>query len=433
MSLTTENEIPELPSEEKKLGGIYVGPPKIREALIFSFWDGFLFSAIIALNETFGIAAALSLKATAMAIALMNCLPILLGTLGQFFLPILSKWKKHPKYYVLHGARAQSCFLFLAGFTGWLPERYAVWLFILTFVIAGIAGNLTNGPWMVWMAGLVDDGVRGRHFAWRNRFFAWIQFCFSLGSGIIARHYNSGNAPWLLFAGIFVLGGMIRFVSFQLLKKQYAPAHTPQPFDLRRFKPHPDFMRYAIAAALFQGLAAMTGPFFNVWFLRDLQFNYLYFSMAQAGVVLGTLISLSMWGKISDTYGSRRVIQISAFMACLIPLNFLFFHQAIAIWIISLYSGAAWGGYNVASLHYIMSASDHAERNAYITFSAALTGIGVFVFSLIGGYLATHIPEIFTWRLQSLFLFSGILRLLVFACFFLKLKDFGKRHIALVH
>jgi hypothetical protein len=47
-----------------------------------------------------------------------------------------------------------------------------------------------------------------------------------------------------------------------------------------------------------------------------------------------------------------------------------------------------------------------------------MTGISVFVFSLIGGVIAPLLPKILTWQLQSLFLLSGILRIGVYFLLF---------------
>src|SRR5687768_13859867 len=69
------------------LGGTYVGPPVIREALKNSFRDGVLANGMLALQETFAIAAAVSLRASSMAIASMTSLSLLLGSLAQFLVP----------------------------------------------------------------------------------------------------------------------------------------------------------------------------------------------------------------------------------------------------------------------------------------------------------------------------------------------------------
>jgi len=55
----------------------------------------------------------------------------------------------------------------------------------------------------------------------------------------------------------------------------------------------------------------------------------------------------------------------------------------------------------------------------------ALTGISVFLFSLLGGFLAPRLPAVAGWQLQSLFLLSSLLRFAVFGILFLNLPKDG--------
>src|SRR6478735_8818719 len=85
------------------LGGVVVGSPTVRRALVLSFWDGTFATVMVALTETFGIAAAVSLKAPSMAIALLGSLPLLLGSLGQYYLPAFIDVQHARKKQVLVG------------------------------------------------------------------------------------------------------------------------------------------------------------------------------------------------------------------------------------------------------------------------------------------------------------------------------------------
>src|SRR3712207_1179146 len=83
-----------VPEKKVMLGGIEVGSPLVKKALLFSFWDGILCNGMIALNETFTIAGAVSLKASPMAIAMLSALPALLGSVAQFFVPMWADARK---------------------------------------------------------------------------------------------------------------------------------------------------------------------------------------------------------------------------------------------------------------------------------------------------------------------------------------------------
>ncbi len=103
------------------LGGIYVGPPLIRAALLNSFLDGIASNGMLALNETFSVAAAVALRASSMGIALMSSIPSLFGSVGQYLSPLLTHPSKGRKPLVLVGVAGQAFFLFLAALSGWLP------------------------------------------------------------------------------------------------------------------------------------------------------------------------------------------------------------------------------------------------------------------------------------------------------------------------
>ncbi len=411
------------------LGGIPVESPETRKSLIYSLWDGILSNGMLALAETFAIAAAVALQAPVMAIALLSCLPLFLGSMGQFFLPGLINPKRGRKFYVLLGVRLQSAFLFLTGFMGWLPEPYAVWGYLAAFVLSGMFGNSVVGLWVAWMGDLVPPNIRGRHFAWRNSFFAWSHLSVSLTAGVVARDFTSQSAPWVLFAAVFGLAALLRYLSMRCIEKQHEP--IPEGTEETRtaiwFKPSRDFLTYAGATALFQGAAAMVGPFFGVWYLRDLQFNYLTFAIAAACTVVGSIVSLPFWGRFADRHGNRLTLRISGLLICMVPLPSLYFHDPLPIWIINVFGGLSWAGYNLASFNFMLHAAGRKNQVRHIALASALTGTAILVMTLLGGFLATRLPVIFTWPLQTLFLLSAGMRLATYLLFFTRLADFGEK------
>jgi MFS family permease len=409
-----------------ELGGIYVGPPVIRQALLNSFLDGIAANGMQALLDTFSIAAAIALRTTSMGIALMSSLPMLLGSIGQFLLPAYANPAKGRKYYVLFGVTGQFLFMYLAGLAGWLPDPLRAWAYVGFFVAASVSANLTGPYWVGWMGDLIPSTVRGRHFAWRSIFFSWMYLTCALLSGIFARRYGTENAPWILFASVFASAATLRVISCRFLVKQYEPVSSLgfEAFAPFKFRPSRDFLIYCIATGTFQGAAAMSGPFFNVWYLNDLHFNYLDLSIAMAVTVLGSIAFSGFWGKLADNFGSARVLWVSGLLIALVPIPYLFFHQPWQIWIFCFYSGATWGGYNLANFGYLLNATDQQHRSHYIAFSSLVVGLIGFGFALLGGFFATRLPILFHWRLQSLFLLSGTLRLAIILLLFRKFREY---------
>jgi MFS family permease len=407
-------------TNKQTLGGLNVGSSRIRQALICSLIDGSLCSVMTAIADTFGVAAALRLNAPVMTIALLGSGPLLIGSVGQFFLPLFLNPGVSRKRYVVSSVRVQATFLMLAGLTGLLPAPYKAWAYIAAFVLYGSSGTLFAGIWTSWIRDCVPPPVRGRHFAWRNRFFSLVQLSCAILAGIIAHKYTSQNAPWMLFTLLFFTASLFRFGSGQFLNAQFdpKPLNLPQRSQVFGFKPSKTFLHYCSSVALLVGATALAGPYFNVWFLRDLKFDYLTYSVSSACVVLGTISFLSIWGRLVDSLGNVRVLRITGLMCAFVPLPYLFASSPMAVWLFNFYSGVSWGGFNIANFNYHLHISEKEKSDHSIAFSSAATALATFTFSLAGGFLATRLPVLFGWQLQSLFGASFLLRLIVIASLF---------------
>ncbi len=405
-----------------RLGGIDFASPAIRQSLLFSFWDGIFANAMLALNETFGTAAAVRLHAPTWTIPLLSSLPVLLGAAGQFLLPLWAKPERGRKLYVLWGVRLQAVGLFLCGYLGYLPASIAAYAFIFVFALAGVCGNATGAFWMAWIADLVPGPVRGRHFAWRNVFFALTSLSCSLLAGIVSRKFDTATAPWLLFAVIFSLSGMMRGASSWFLLKQYEPVPMREKPAMAWHKVHKlelpkGFAHYALANALFLGAANMAGPFFSVWYLRDLHFNYLYLGIATSCTVLGAAVGARFWGALADRKSHLHVLKLTSGMLPFVSMVYLFIHQPVLIWIMNVYGGMCWAGYNLANFNLSLGASGQERKSQVIAYFSLINGVALTLFGVMSGYLSDHLPQLFASRLQSIFLLSGCLRLVIWVLF----------------
>jgi MFS family permease len=122
--------------------------------------------------------------------------------------------------------------------------------------------------------------------------------------------------------------------------------------------------------------------------------------------------------------GNRATIRLSGFLVCLVPVPYLFFTNPWTVCLLNFWSGMSWAGYNLSSFNKLLGASEKEDRTKAIAFATALTGVAVFTFTLLGGFLATRLPTLFSWPLQTLFLLSSILRLITYAAFFPRLKQY---------
>lgn len=390
-------------------------------------WDGVFASGMVVLIDTFAVAAAVYLNAPAIAIALLSSIPLLLSSIGQFFLPCVVDPTKGRKKIVISGTTIQCFSLLFLGCSGWLPKNYQWWAFLFFFIIYGFSGNIISSLWITWMGDLVPQRVRGRYFAWRNRILSITQLLCALAAGLIVRKYSAATASWMVFAFVFFTSCIFRWMSTQFLCLQYDPpakAKKQIRISFSDFKLIKPFLFFCCGTGLMQGATALSGPFFNVWYVRDLHFDFLSLSAASAATVLGTILSLRFWGILCDFIGNRRILLFTGFLICTVPLPYVYLSEPWQICLLNLYSGISWSGYNLSYFNYVLIGSGNSDPEKKVILSIAINGVLVFFFSLLGGFLSTRLPVFFHWQLSTLFVLSGILRFAIFFLFFTKFPRF---------
>jgi len=146
-----------------------------------------------------------------------------------------------------------------------------------------------------------------------------------------------------------------------------------------------------------------------------------------SATVVGIIIALPLWGRLSDHIGHRHVIVLTALLIAMVPIPFCFTSAVWVLVLINIVTGLCWSGYNLSTFNYLFALTKSGNPARDKSLAIALSGISIFLFSLLGGFLSTRLPTIFAWQLQSLFLLSAVLRLAIFGLLFLTLpKEEGR-------
>ncbi len=377
-----------------------------------SLLDGIFATVMIALVETFGIAAAVALGVPALPLALLSSLPVWVGTMIQLRLRsrVAGACRKP---LIVRAVRLQALSLVGLAATGWFPGSIAPWLYVAGFVLHGASNAAVSHLWMSWFSDICPAQVLGRHTAWRSSAFALVQLVVALTAGVLAARYQARATPWHVFALVFSIAGAARLASSAFLSRQYEPAPEAVAPMRSAFTPSSALRRFSVAIALLQGAAVMAGPFFAVWFLRDLRFSYWIFAAVGAATLVGNLLCARVVGQLADRYGAARVLSTSAVLAATVPFPYLVVESPGSVAAANFYSGAAWAGVNVSAFKYLIGASRGDPTRSGIVYANVWLTSSVLLFSIAGGVLATRLPVLFEWRLQTLFALSGIIRILI--------------------
>ncbi len=398
------------------------------KSLVYAIKDGIYFSIMGGIGESYISPFAIFLKLSNSQIGLLASIPQLLGAFVQLLSVSILNRIKDRMIIMIYGVVAQAL--------AWIPilllplmfKPYASVLLIISVTAYFIFGNLATPPWNSLMGDIVPESNRGAYFGYRNR----IMSMYSLGAialgGLLLHGTQKTGMPWVGFSLLFVSAVVARLLSAYSLSKMENPVYhvdDKDDFSLIEFFAgfrHSTFVRFVIYTGLIHFAVMLAGPFFAVYMLRDLNFSYLQFMIVSAVAVLVQYFTLHNWGKFGDKFGNRKVLEITGLMLPIVPVLWLLTDNFYFILLIQMLAGLTWAGFSLSMGNFIYDAIPSAKRAKCFAIFNILNATGIFLGGSIGGWLSGYLPvsiSIFDTQitmisnLQWLFLFSGVLRLII--------------------
>jgi MFS family permease len=387
--------------------------PTVNKSLRLSVFDGAAFNAMMGLTQEFMSPFALALKASTAQIGLLSSLPNLALALSQLGSPWISE-RLHSRKSLLVPFVSLQAILWLPIFImPQLLDAAAVWWLIGLFTAGSVFGAMGNPAWGSMMADLVPAGMRGRYFGFRNKIGgATLLSCFFIGGLILQL---SSKQVMLGFGLLFGSAVIFRLASAYFLSKMYEPPmrRCPDPWhpvqELRSL-PGTKAGRLSLFVGAMMLATYVASPFFAVYLLKELGFGYGTFVIVTASASIANFLFMGFWGRRADKIGHLKVVRLSALMIPLVPAIWLASHNVAYLIVIQGFSGFAWSGFNLASTNLLYELAAPERRTRAIAVYNALSGTAMCFGALIGGLIATRLPEIAGQSFLTLFLLSGILR-----------------------
>lgn len=417
---------------------VYSKDPAVERSLRHSLRDGVSYSVMTGAGEIYFSAYALFLKATSTQIAFLAAVPPLLGSLAQ----VVSAWLGS------RGARRRPLILTGAVLQGlmWLPimllpvifPQSAVPLLILCVILYFAAGNIASPQWSSMMGDLVPERRRGRFFAHRTRLMSLTSFLALVSAGAVLHFWQGRGTTLWGFLAIFSVALVARAYSVAQLARMVEPARAPTPLEpiFTRQLPsrlrHSQFAQFSLFFAWMNFAVFISAPFFTVYMLRDLQFNYMQFTASTAVSVLAQFLTLSLWGRISDVVGNRRILALTGFMIPVLPALWLVSTDFWYILLIQIFGGFSWAGFSLSASNFLYDTVAPHKRSQYVALHNVLASFGIFAGALMGGFLAPQLPRAtviagitIEWasNLIWVFVLSALARAVVAAVFIPRLKE----------
>ncbi len=395
---------------------------KIQRALDISWKEGIPASMMLGVMDSYLTPFGLFLGASTQAIGFLIAVPHLVASLSQLCAVKAVRLAGSRLRFVVGMAGVQAALLLPVAalpFVSW-PHRVAALIFL---VIAFRAlGNIIGSAWGSLMSDYLPPESRGRYFGWRSQV---VGFAGIIGVGLAGAwlFFMKERSGAIGFALLFLAAAISRFISTALLARmEDLPLHEAPGSDftfvqfIRAFR-RSNFVRFVIYVAGVTFATYVAAPYFSVYMLKDLHFNYLqYMAVLTAGVITG-LISFPIWGRHADLVGNARILKTTGFLVPMIPILWLFSKNVYYLVAVELCSGFAWAGFNLCATNFIYDAVTPQKRVRCLGYFSLIQGVSICAGGVLGGYLATRLPPVNGSSLLTLMLLSGLLRLSVYLLF----------------
>ncbi len=402
-----------------------------KKSMEYSIADGIAWQMFFTLTSgVFIVGFALFLGATPFQIGLVSALPSFASiaqVIGAYFVEKTGKGKA-VTVYMAFASRIIWIFIILTPFFI-LPPYKSLWIVIFLFGLSHVFASISGVAWLSWISNIVPSNVTGKFFGRRSAYMGFLGVVIGIMGALFLDYWELNHtSPLYAFSIVFSIAVILGAIGILFLRMtQDVPTAKGEDVTLGRFKrmiltpfKDPNFRKFVKFGFFWGASVGLAGPFLIVYQLETLDLSYMIVVSLTTLFVASGIISLHKWGGIIDNYGAKHVLAISAFVAALYPLFFLFITEKNFLFLIpvNILVGIAWSGVDLASAQILLKTAPQINKSVYFSSFAATSGIALAVSPIIGGIFADIFSGIsypfwiFTFSgLHLLFLISGVLRL----------------------
>ena len=284
--------------------------------------------------------------------------------------------------------------------------------------------SISTNAWLSWMSDLIPAGLRGRFFGTRSMVLALVGMATSFLGGTLLDVTRGAGAPEFGFLALFGLACVAGLFSTYFVSRQPEPALKRAPsgrFGAMLIAPWRDrsFRAFILTLTIWSIGINIGAPFYSAQALKNLHMSYQELVTLDVVTAAVSLLSQPFWGRWSDRFGQRRVMQWAMLGASPLAFTWLFATPS-TIWLLYLNnaaSGIFWPGLTLALNNRLMERAPASGRGGYLALYSAITGGMAFLASLAAGVVANGLagaelslgPLVLN-HYQMLFFVAGVIR-----------------------
>ena len=378
---------------------------------------------------------ALAIGANSAQIGFLSSFAGLFSPLGQLFGSKMME-KQTRRTIVSRGTLIQILFwlpIISLSYFYWkgIGSQYLPYFLIAFFSIFIFAQGMKHPAWFSWIGDLVPEKERGKYFSKRNRTNGILGLTAFFIAAFLLDYFKTRGLALLGFSIIFVMSLFFREASHNFLRKIFSPKFKLKKgyyFSFWSFlKTYDNYGKFAVFQAAFYFSVMISAPFFAVYMLENLEFSYVTFTTVSMSSMVFYLLFVPLAGKFSDRYGNLKLFYVAGFLFPIVPLLWIFLKTPIFLILFpGLISGIANSAFIMSVTNFTYDSVSSQRRGLCVAYSSLLTGIGIFLGSVLGGLLIQYSDINFMEPIFFVFLLSSILIFISSLIFLPHIKEIKK-------
>lgn len=255
-------------------------------------------------------------------------------------------------------------------------------LFFIPAIIYAITGELGYITFVNWRMTLLKEEDRGKFSATKNAFKNTIIVLFSFLMGILLDTFKANGNELGGFSILFFIVFIIAIIDITLRIFTYKPEIKQEKINLKESISRPakdkSFKKVLLFCGLYRFAIGIGTVYLNVYILRYLNVNYLYYSILNIIISLSEALFGLYWSrKITDRNWKRILIPMSI-LYIISFISLIIFKYNILIYIlpiIYLMIGCGNSAYDLYDNIAIYENSLKGYETSYVTFERFIEGI----------------------------------------------------------
>ena len=254
-----------------------------------------------------------------------------------------------------------------------------VFIFASIYAVTGEMGYIT---FVNWRMTLVKKEDRTKFASSKNMIKNTVVMAFSLFMGVILDKFKANGYELNGFLILFGIVFIIAFIDIMIRINTYKPEIENKPITIKESISRPakdkSFKKVLITAGINRFALGIGTMYLNVYLLRYLHINYVYYSILNIVINLSDALFSKFWARKADGREWKRVLIPNGILYIISFILLFVFKANYVIYllpIIYVFMGCANSAYDIYDNVAIYESSKENYQTSYVTFERFIEGI----------------------------------------------------------